>query len=252
MTPRQRIKLQSEWWPAACRAQGWKVGDRALRLRVCSWAVSLANPSELELLRAIASEDAPPRDLASTSQLDSKRDVDRVKSCLLMLAASIKAADEVGRPQLGSARRKRDVVRSHLKCLGLYVERPRQFLASLVADMFNRGQPGLTIQDLRDEPTFRDGKEGPSELDRLVMRMSALVNQRRNENVLVGAWSQHQGVEPLTGHEMKVLAGVFCACAQCRAAGKRPLLPPLEEDWTDFEPESAEPECVLTPGEQPF
>lgn len=252
MTKGQRIALQADWWPAACRAQGWKTSDRDLRLRVCAWAVSMENPTELSLLEAINSDRTPLRWLGSTNDLDNKSDIDAVKACLGMLALDLKQTGEVGQPQFGSARRKRDVIRSHLKCLALFEEHPRNYLASMVDDMFNRyrraGEAALTIRDLTDDVQIyvdrktRLPKEGPSQLERLVMRLAAVVNQKRNENVLTAAYRHLQGTEPLTLHEMKITAAVHCECSIClarRAAGLAPILPPLpvEENWSDLEPE---------------
>ncbi|MEI8288816.1 MAG: hypothetical protein WCH99_05040 [Verrucomicrobiota bacterium] len=257
MTEPQRISLQARWWPAACRAQNWKTGDRNLRLRVCAWAVSLQNPTQLTLLEAINSDRQPDRWLESTNDLDNKSDVDRVKACLGMLADNLKAADEVGRPQIGVARRKRDVIRSSLKCLALYEAQPRRFLASLVNDMFNHGRPGVTIKDLTGDPNIKaGGKEGPSDLQRLMMRMQQVVNDKRNANVLVPPYTHLQGAEPLTIHEMKWTAGVQCNCKFCddlRARGKAPLLPPLPvvENMADFDPElepASDADCELGAG----
>jgi len=252
MTKGQRIALQADWWPAACRKQGWKTSDRDLRLRVCMWAVSLPDPTQHSLLEAIRSDRQPARWIESTNDLDNKADIDAVKACLGMLADNVAKTGEVGQQQFGSARRKRDVIRSHLKCLGLFEDNPRRYLSSLVDDMFNRyrhaGEADLTIRDLTDDVQIyldrktRLPKEGPSQLDRLVMRLAAVVNQKRNQNALVAAYSHLQGTEPLTIHEMKITAGVHCECVICakrRAAGLAPILPPppAEENWTDFDPE---------------
>jgi hypothetical protein len=118
--------------------------------------------------------------------------------------------------------------------------------------MFNRGEPGVTIRDLTDEPNIRrDGAEGPSDLSRLIMRLAQVVNDKRNLNVLMPAYRRMQGSEPLTIHEMKLIAEVPCECAICakrRAAGRPPILPslPSEENWSDFDPE-LEPSSVADP-----
>ena len=259
--------MQADWWPAACRVQGWRVNDRELRLRVCAWAVSLENPTQHELIEAITSDRTPPRELASTNDLDNGADVDRVKACLGMLADSLKQTGEVGRPQFGSARRKRDVVRSHLKCLALYEARPKLYLAGLVRDMFGAQLgPDVTIKELTDVSPgkFSNGNRRPSDLDRLVMRLAQIVNDKRNANALVPSYAHLQGTEPLTIHEMKWTAGVPCDCAACGrlAPGAQRLLPPLpvEENMADFDPE-LEPvssaDCELgngdsVEGENPF
>ena len=243
MTPRQRITLQADWWPAACRVQGWKVSDRDLRLRVCAWAVSLENPTQLSLLEAVRSDRQPARRLDSTNDLDNGPDVDRVKASLGMLADDLRSTGEIGKPQLGAGRRKRDLIRSHLKCLALFESHPRRFLASLVNDMFNHGRPGLTIKDLTDDPKIKAGGfEGPSDLQRLLMRLSQIVNDKRNANEFAPAYVHLKHPVPLTIHEMKWEAGVECDCKPCRIRRKNglgPILPPLpvEENWQDFDPE---------------
>ncbi len=241
MTQKQRISLQADWWPAACRSQGWNPKDRDLRMRVCAWAVSLENPSQLELLNAINSELAPSRPLVSTNDLDNGKDVDRVKACLGMLADDTKAADEVGRPELGSARRKRDVIRDLVKCVGVYHERPRAYLASIIDDKFNSWRkygPKLTIRDLTDELIIiKGGREIPSQLDQLIYTLSACLN---GSGKLRGGKRSRLGFRVAAGqtlHEMKSAAGVFCDCAECAKQQRRPLVPALEENWSDFEPE---------------
>jgi hypothetical protein len=250
MTNNQRIALQADWWPAACRAQGWKTSDRDLRLRVCMWAVSLENPTQISLLEAINSDRLPSRRLESTNDLDNGTDVDRVKACLGMLADKMKETGELGRPEIGRARRLRDVIRDHIKCLALYHPRPRAYVAEIIDDKFNSWRkygPKLTIKDLTDDLIVRKDKktgelkEIPSQLDQIVMRVAAVVNQKRNENVLMSAY-KHLGTEPLTIHKMKVTAGVHCECAICAKRRRRcraPILPPLpvEENWADFAPE---------------
>jgi hypothetical protein len=193
-------------------------------------------------VEAINSDQTPTRWLGSTNDLDNTKDVDRVKACLGMLADDLKLTAEVGNPNFGSARRKRDVIRLQLKCLSLFESNPKLFLANLVDDMFNHGRPGVTIRDLTDEVNFRRGKESPSDLDRLVMRLAQAVNDKRNLNMLAPAFQALQGTIPMTIHEMKTTAGVLCECAFCqkqRAAGRGPVLPPLpaEENWADFDPE---------------
>ena len=268
MTPRQRITLQADWWPAACRAQGWKVTDRALRLRVCAWAVSLDNPTQLELLDAIASDRQPSRWLESTNDLDNGPDVDRVKACLGMLADQMKETGEVGQPQFGSGRRKRDVIRSSLKCLALFEAHPKRYLAALVQDMFaSKHGPDITIKELTDDGGAGTGygSSNPSDLQRLLMRLSQIVNDKRNANAFAPAYAHLASPEPLTIHEMKWEAGVACYCRDCAARrrnGLGPILPliSVEENWGDFDPEleaanMSDPELGngdSTEGEHPF
>lgn len=246
MTTPQRIKLQADWWPAACRAQGWKTSDRDLRLRVCAWAVSLENPTWLELLDAINSDRTPARWLESTNDLDNKGDIDAVKACLGMLADKTKETGEVGRPEIGRARRLRDMIRDQIKCIGLYHPQPRAFVAEIINDKFNRARRmgTLTIRDLTDDPIIlRDGREIPSQLDQLVMTLGGCLNGS-------GKKHQRQGFRVTSGdtlHDMKMKAGVRCDCAACRWPWPAiSMIPVAEENWSDFDPE------VSIESENPF
>lgn len=241
MTPRQRIALQADWWPAAARAQGWPVADRKVRLRVCMWAVSLENPTQLTLLEAIQSDRQPARWLESTNDLDNKADVDRVKACLGMLADQMKETGEVGRPEIGRARRLRDVIRDQIKCLGIYIPRPRAFVAEIINDKFNRARRGtqVSIRDLTDDPIIlRDGREIPSQLDQLVMTLGACLN---GSGKLRAGKRARLGFRVAAGdtlHQMKAAAGVRCDCATGDHL-HHSLIPPLpvDENWADFDPE---------------
>lgn len=242
MTNSQRIALQADWWPRACRAQGWNADDRALRLRVCAWAVSLGNPSQLELLAAIDSDRQPARWLESTNDLDNGTDIDRVKACLGLLADNLRATGEVGRPEIGRARRLRDVIRDQIKCLGLYLPRPRAYVAEIINDKFNRARrvDALTIRDLTADPIIlRDGREIPSQLDQLVMTLGGVLNGSGRGRARLGL--RVQAGETL--HAMKLRAGVRCDCAQCSRVPV-PALPLAEEDWSDFDPELDSARCA--------
>ena len=246
MTKPQRIALQADWWPRACRAQGWKASNRDLRLRVCMWILSLPNPTQLDLLAAINSDRQPPRWLESTSEITDQDEITHLKKCLGMLADHLGETREVGHLEIDHARRKRDVIRNHLKCLALYEAHPRRFLAALINDMFNQNRPvgTLTIKDLDDMPRIyinrktKAPQEGPSQLLRLVMRLAAIVNDRRNQNLFAPGWQHLEGPYPLTGHQMKIAAGADCDCSECRRASQIPARVPTLENWADFDPES--------------
>ena len=85
---------------------------------------------------------------------------------------------------------------------------------------------------------FKAGQRIPSQLDQLLMRVAAVVNQKRNENILVPPYTHLQGCEPLTIHEMKLSAGAACDCTICRKLSRAPLVPPMVEKWSDFDPET--------------
>ncbi len=224
------------------------------------WCVSLDNPSQLDLLNAIRSDQVPKRWLNSTNDLDETKDIDRVKACLLMLADRVDKQDEVGHPRIGSARRKRDIIRDLIKCIGVYHPHPRAYAAEIFNDKFNSwrryGQP-ITIQDLTDEPVIlKGGKEIPSQLDQLIYTLSACLN---GSGKLRGKKRSRLGFRVAAGdtlHEMKMKAGLFCDCAECAKRGLAPLVPALDENWSDFEPElepatCADPEPGNTPEEEP-
>ena len=235
MTKAQRITLNADWWPAACRAQGWKTSDREFRILVCSWCVSLDNPTLIQLLDAIRSEGEPRRCLNSTSELNNTDDIDRVKSCLGMLASNLDSTKEVGHPEIGRARRIRDTIRDQLKCLALYHPNPQGFVAEIIKDKFRRGSrhEPLTLDDLTDAPIVftRDGvtREIPSQLDQVMMRLADALNgqpNKRHPNRKPGFRIQAEH----TLHDMKTLAGVYCDCVDCckrRAMNARPAVPAM-------------------------
>ena len=247
MTDAQRTTIMADWWPAAARAQGWKTSDRELRLRVLSVAVSFPPGhfnSVLEARDAILGDVELARSLESASQLNSREDVDRVKVLLFFLADRVQGAHEMDHPEEGTARRVREVIGEHLKCLALYpLEQPmgtagaQALMAELIADMFNRAQKvnRLTLEELSDKPQFyrRKGSsqlhEGPSQLERLMMRLSQLLHQNKKPN-------GPQGYRVKAGHslhDMRLAAGLECSCARCcrrRArAGLVSVLPVVAE-----------------------
>lgn len=197
MTGPQRITLMADWWPKACRAQGWKSSDRALRLRVLSEAVK--------------------RPLASAGELNTREDIDAVKAHLGMLANNVDATIETDNPDIGRARRLRVKVKELGRCLAVYHPNAPGYLAEIIKDKFNHGSrvEPLHLDDLSAEPKrFTDRKTGklreiPSQLDQVVMKMSGAVQKYRSESG-----------DSL--HEMKIKAGVHCSCSICEP--RRPML----------------------------
>lgn len=250
MTKGQRITLQAEWWPAACRAQGWKVSNRDLRLRVLSVAVSYQTfPSILDCLAAINSPEELPRQLDSANQLNNREDIDAVKRVLLMLADNVAAAREVDAPEEGAARRGRFVITELTQCLAIYpVENPmgpegaEAYVAKLVNDMFNKGSrvEKKTLDDLSEAPKFyrkkgsSELKEGPSQLSRLIMRLSGVLNANPQGDGKKGfrVAARH------TQHQMRQLAGVQCLCS-CRVCHPRKQVTVSTSDNVEL-PESVE------------
>ena len=107
MTDRQRTKLMSQWWPAACAAQGWDAKDRQKRLQVFGEAVG--------------------RELVSASDLDAHADIDRVKAHLFLLAApeNLGAAMQTVDEDSGERRR----------LIWSILQSPRQYIESIVHDL---------------------------------------------------------------------------------------------------------------------
>jgi hypothetical protein len=269
MTKSQMIALRADWWPAACRAQGWKISDDFLRLRVLSVAVSYpprSFPTILDALAAINSGQPVARNLESSKELDSRADVDRVKALLLFLAGDLKAAQEMDHAEEGDARRSRHViVEERLRCLALYpLEKPmgmagaQALLAELLKDMFNKGRrfEKITVDDLSEAPQFyrrkgsSDLHEGPSQLKRLLMRLDGLLHTNKKPN-------GPQGYRVKAGHslhDMRLAAGLRCDCRYCCLARRQSsappevVLPPLPAPDTDDQAESVD---MLT-GQNPF
>ena len=190
MTTKQRIALMAQWWPEACRAQGWRVNDRALRLRVLS--------------------DAVGRPITSANQLNTKADVDSVIAHLGMLKDNVALTIETDHPEIGAARPLRFVIGEwQLKCLAVYMghDGAQKYLAEIIRDKFrhaSRVMP-LTIEQLDAAPVIRRNKAGelyesPSQLDQVLMKLASAIQSRRK-------------AAGDSTHDMKLKAGVECDCA---------------------------------------
>lgn len=152
MTPSQRISLHAEWWPAACAAQHWDPRDRAMKLRTLGQAVG--------------------REITSSSQLNKRDDIDRVKSYLLALADDVDAAGELDHPELGRARRLRVAILEEVNRVGDHYAR------AIIADKCARAGiehasfdilPMAAILASLDAIPFPNG--APSLLDQLIITL---------------------------------------------------------------------------------
>jgi len=204
VTDAQRVTLMAEWWPNACAVQGWQSKDRELRLRVLSFAVSYAFEDQQQFLELLNSEAEPPRVLESASDLNGRGDIDAVKACLLMLADNLKGAGEVGRPDVGRARRLRAAIRAQVKCIALYHLNAEGLLAKIIRDKFKAGSRAmpLTLDDLTAAPIG----EKPSQLDQVIRRLGGILHNKKT------------GLRVRAGdsiHDMNLLAGVNCSCKRC-------------------------------------
>lgn len=210
MTKAQRITLMADWWPAACRAQGWQPGDREQRLAVLAQAVG--------------------RPLTSASDLNSTSDVDRVRVHLQTLADNVSAAME--QEHEGPARRQRVALDEILRCLALYHPDPEGYVREVIRDKFARGRrdrpardlhaPLPTMDDLSTQPRLwtnpRTGQvvELASELEQLLMTITRAVNGKNGMRNAAGH----------SLHDMRTRAGLRCSCAHCSRYGQRPALAP--------------------------
>jgi len=234
----------------AAKVQGWNKSDRELRLKVFSLAVTFAEfSSVLEFREALDNYDAirahPPsnvrfRHLKSASELDHLKDVDAVKTLLLMLADDVDAADEHGKPERGHGRRWRDVLADHMKCLALYpLDQPmglggaQAFVQTIINDKFNHARQfqSMTLEDVDDRPRFVENKrigkldEKPSQMEQLLWTVNARLNGKSGYRAKAGH----------SMHDMYMAAGLPCWCKRCvsksnsaaPASAGEPLIPPI-------------------------
>ena len=275
------------WWPQACRAQGWRVNDRDLRLRVLSLAVTFTFADVLEFRDALEAYDKLRhlpvgdgrkfRHLDSAGDLNATSDIDAVKNLLLMLNDNVKAADEHDKPEIGAGRRQRNVLDEKILCLSQYpLDKPmglagaRAFAQEILNDKFNHGRTLIEfdLDDVDDRPRFVEDKktgkliEKPSQKAQLLMTLSARLNGKNGFRARAGH----------SMHDMYVGVGLLCACKGCLQAKMLASLSPAEkaqlvetmnlgqaDPAPDFDPE-LEPAAVADPelgegyttGEQPF
>jgi hypothetical protein len=158
MTKSQRITLMAEWWPAACAAQGW-TDTREKRLEVLSAAVG--------------------RSLQTANDLDSTGDIDRVKAHLARLADKLGPMLKHETPGEDRAVRLRFAIGEQLRCLGVYHPAPEAYLAVILRDKF--GVSDLGSLDAAPVVDWRSGtrREGPSELDQVVMTLARAIQSKR-------------------------------------------------------------------------
>lgn len=208
MTKAQRVKLMAEWWPQACRAQGWNASDRDQRLAVLSQAVG--------------------RPLASASDLNHTTDVDQVRRHLQTLADHLPAAME--QEHEAPARRQRVALEQILKCLALYHPDPDGYVREVIRDKFAHGRsnraardlqsPLPSIDDLSTAPRHWRRPDGvlielPSQLEQLLMTITRAVNGKSG--------FRNQAKHSL--HDMYMLADLPCGCRICFRRDAQQVVP---------------------------
>lgn len=190
-----------------------------------------------------AQTEAKRKELLARCGFKSLKDVDPrdgfslVKRELLKEAARLQGAKEEVDPTIERARTLRWVLEHELaRCLALYHPAPMEFILEIAADKTRwrtregMGRP-ITLDDLDATPTFREVKgnqrEGESQLDQLVMTVSARLNEMRN-------------AAGDTGHEMCMKAGVRCKCAKCRKGhtAQKNSMPEAVQAGADLDPDN--------------
>jgi len=195
-------QVQRFWreWPKSCKAMGWTKANGM----------------------SAAEIDAKRKEFLLRCGFNSLTKVDRVdgftkvlNELLVLQGVSLKAARESDDPSLNHARVLRNTILTELvPCLELYVADVAGFMAEIMEDKnrwwkIDRPARGMTLMDLDAKPVFRTDratgelKEFPSQLKQMIYTLSARLNDKRKD---AGD----------TIHEMKIKAGVPCACALCR------------------------------------
>lgn len=205
-------------WSQACRSRGWT--------RQAGLSTADIDAKRKELLARCG--------FTSLTEVDRTAGFTLLKNELIVLCGeSVQAARETLDPDLNRARVLRHVIRTEvLPCLALYEESPLGYLQTVISGLsrwYNTDRPERppTLDDLTASPTHaRQGRndafrECPSQLDQVLMTLSARVDAKRRE-------AGH------SKHEMKTRAGVKCDCARCRQPAPVVAVP---------EPEPAVHEC---------
>jgi hypothetical protein len=220
MTTKQRNSLMIELWPAAARAQGWKVSDRELRLRVLTIAlhgnIKTLQDFQLAFERFQTSGDEP---IASANDIGHGETFTTVKAVLKMLADDVAGTKEVGDPEINKARQKRHVILELIQCLSIYpVERPmgidgaEAYAMAVIKGKFRRE---LSLEELTIRPFRHEGRVIPSQLDQLLWTLDRRLSDqppaksRREPGFRIAAGH--------TDHQMRQLARVRCkpTCKEC-------------------------------------
>jgi hypothetical protein len=92
-------------------------------------------------------------------------------------------------------------------------------LAELLRDFFNKGRRHevITLEDISEEKQFyrrkgsSDLHEGPSQLQRLLMRLDGLLHTNNKKTGVQG----YRVKAGHTLHDMRIAAGLECSCSAC-------------------------------------
>lgn len=143
MTPKQRIHLMSDLWPAAARANGWDIHDRTQRLAIINQVLA-RHP-----------QPARRRTVESANELDSNTDYTLVKNRFLMLADSLPGAHEDGDLTPNAIRQHREVIRRLVKQLAhrLAAHSPHSANVNTPPSPTAEGGASVLASRLRDEAT---------------------------------------------------------------------------------------------------
>ncbi len=195
-------QVQRFWreWPKSCKAMGWTRD---------------AGMSAAEI-------DAKRKEFLARCGFDSLTKVDRVdgftkvlNELLVMQGVSIQAGIESEDQTINQARTIRHfILTDQVPCLELYLADVRAYMTSIMEDKkrwwkIDRPACEITLLDLDAKPVFRTDrvtggvKEFPSQLEQLKWTLAARLNTLRKASTD-------------SVHDMRIRAGVPCACAMCR------------------------------------
>jgi hypothetical protein len=244
ITKKQRVALMAQLWPDACEAQGWDREDDARRYEVFAAALG-----QLPRYAAILRE----RGEIHTGDLDPHEGFTVLKNHLLMLAGNLKGAvkTEQINVQLREAVTYR--IEEHLRCLALFPlpapighDGAEALANKLAGDLAWAGRAkGVEFREWREldaerRVRLRDGEpqESPSDLERLLMNLARIVNDRR-------------GTAGLTIHEMNVRADLKCSCALCTKPRRRRGVIAADRRPEPVAPPAPEPEPAMAGAQDP-
>jgi len=145
MTPKQRIKLMTDLWPTAARANRWDPRDRARRLAIINQVLAQhPNP-------------ARRRTIESASKLDTNTDYTLIKNRFLMLADSLDAAGEDGDLTTNAIRQRREVIRNLVKQLAehLTISSPSPQPSDRIGLSLSSAAGGVSVPASRPMRTVR-------------------------------------------------------------------------------------------------
>lgn len=165
----------------------------------------------------------------SLTEVDTRSGFDAVLAQLGAMRDDVARTQEISDPTIGKSRRLREKIRKELlRCLALYEPDAEAYLQAVLRDKirwYKTDQPTRppTLDDLTATPTHNRRppcwalKEGPSQLEQLMMTLNARIHTKRKA-------AGH------TIHDMLTRAGLPCACTQCDRRSTRKPVPVIARE----------------------